>query len=73
MRIIFDQAADQAHGYGRLLTKLLRERLYDSACLFLSDRKTGKAGGYREPSAELSLQNFATSLLARAIATVRAR
>lgn len=60
--------ASYARRYEILLTKLLRERLYDSACFLLSDRASGPAGGYREPSAELNFQNFIDSLMARAIA-----
>jgi hypothetical protein len=63
------RAASYAKRYEILLTKLVRERLYDSACLLLSERKPGqKSGAYTEPSAELSFQNLAASLLAKAIA-----
>jgi hypothetical protein len=60
--------ASYAQRYEVLLTRLLRERLYDGACLLLSSRATGIRGRYREPSPELSFERFATSLLARAIA-----
>jgi len=53
------------------LTKLVRERLYDSACLLTSDRERGKTGEYAEPSPELCFKNFVESLLARAIAHVK--
>lgn len=56
--------ASYAGRYELLLLKLLRERLYDGACLLLSPRATESASGYREPNAELSFQNFVTSLLA---------
>jgi hypothetical protein len=52
--------------YEILLTKLVRERLYDAACLMLSNPQTGPEGIYQEPSPELSFQNFAASLLGRA-------
>ena len=52
--------------YEILLTKLVRERLYDAACFILSDSKSGPQGVYQEPSPELSFQNFVTSLLGRA-------
>jgi hypothetical protein len=48
--------------------RLIRERLYDGACLILSDSTTGLQGIYREPSIELCFNNFATALTARAIA-----
>lgn len=60
--------ASYAQRYDILLTKLLRERLYDGSCLLLSDRETGPRGGYREPNPELSFERFARSLLARVIA-----
>jgi hypothetical protein len=65
--------ASYARRYQLLLTKLVRERLYDSACLLLSDRTTGPKGGYREPDPELSFEIFAASLLARAIGLVSRR
>jgi len=61
--------ASYAKRYEILLTKLVRERLYDSACLLLSDSRKGAKGHYSEPSAELSFENFFSSLLARAIST----
>ena len=59
--------ASYAKRYEILLTKLVRERMYDAACFLLSNAKTGRKGAYREPSAELSFENFVSSLLARAI------
>jgi hypothetical protein len=63
----FNQAS-YARRYEILLTKLVRERLYDAACSLLSDARKGVDGAYREPSRELSFQNFFASLLAKAIA-----
>lgn len=60
--------ASYARRYELLLTKLVRERLYDAACLLLSPRNAKRAGTYSEPAAELSLQNVVTALLGRAIA-----
>jgi len=67
---VFDgfRGASYANRYEILLTKLLRERLYDGACLLLSTKKGGLRGQYREPSKELGFQNFASALLARAMA-----
>jgi hypothetical protein len=56
--------ASYAKRYEILLTKLVRERLYDSACFLLSDRKNGHKGRYKEPSAELNFEKFMASLLA---------
>jgi hypothetical protein len=65
------KGASYSKRYEILLTKLVRERLYDSACLLMSNRQTGMRGHYREPNAELSFQNFGTSLLARAMAVAK--
>lgn len=63
--------ASYAKRYEILLTRLVRERLYDSACFLLSDRETGPQGVSREPNSELSFRNFAESLIARALAHVK--
>jgi hypothetical protein len=60
--------ASYAKRYEILLTKIVRERLYDSACFLMSNRDTGPSGEYREPSPELNFGNFINSLMARAIA-----
>jgi hypothetical protein len=62
--------ASYAKRYEILLAKMVRERLYDAACLLVSS-KAKRSGDYREPSAELSFQNFASSLLAKVIADAR--
>ena len=60
--------ASYAKRYEILCERLVRERLYDGACLILSGRSQGIEGGYEEPSAELSFVNFASSLIGRAVA-----
>jgi hypothetical protein len=60
--------ASYAKRYEILLTKLVRERLYDSAALLLSNLASAKDGSYRQPSSELSFENLLTSLKARAMA-----
>ncbi|MGH9468080.1 MAG: PaeR7I family type II restriction endonuclease [Terriglobales bacterium] len=65
--------ASYARRYEILLTKLVRERLYDTACLLMSNASDGARGGYVEPAAELSFQNFVESLLARAIAAAKSK
>jgi hypothetical protein len=67
------QGASYAKRYEILLLKLLRERLYDGACLMLSARRQGARGGFSEPSAELTFQKFASSLMAHAIAYAKTR
>lgn len=65
--------ASYAKRYEILLTKLVRERLYDSACFLLSDSKKGLNGSYKEPAAELNFEKFMSSLLARAISVARTK
>jgi hypothetical protein len=60
-----------ADRYGLLCRRLVRERLYDSACLLLSSRTAGQLGDYREPDEELSFRRFATQLVAHVTAFVR--
>jgi hypothetical protein len=62
-----------AKRYEILLTKLVRERLYDAACFLLSNAPKGIQGAYREPAPELSFQNFIASLLAKAIAVSKSK
>ena len=50
--------ASYAKRYEILLTKLVRERLYDAACFLMSNAADGPQGLYREPAAELCFQNF---------------
>jgi hypothetical protein len=67
---VFDdfRGASYAKRYEILLTKLIRERLYDCAALILTDRLTGRDGTYTEPSPELGIENLLISLKARAVA-----
>ncbi len=66
------RGASYAKRYEILLTKMVRERLYEAASLILSPSDGGlRSGDFSEPSAELSFANFAESLLARAIAFSR--
>lgn len=65
--------ASYAKRYEILLTKLVRERLYDAACFLLSNSKEGPRGDYREPAPELSFEKFMASLLARGISFAKTR
>lgn len=67
------KSASYARRYEILLMKLVRERLYDSACFLRSDSQNGLEGKYGEPSVELNFENFLTSLLARAISVARTK
>ncbi len=62
------QGASYAKRYEILLTKLLRDRLYDGSCLLLSEAVAGRKGQFHCPSAELSFRAFATGLMAHASA-----
>lgn len=65
--------ASYAKRYEILLTKLVRERMYDAACLLMSNGADGLKGIYREPAAELNFQNFIASLMAKAIAVAKSK
>ena len=60
--------ASYAKRYEIFLMKLLRERLYDGACLLLTTRAGGSKGKFTSPTEELGFRNFAASLSAHAIA-----
>jgi hypothetical protein len=60
--------ASYAKRYEILLTKLIRERLYDGASLLLTTRQGGMKGEFASPSEELSFRTFAAGLSAHAIA-----
>ena len=62
------KSASYARRYEILLTKLVRERLYDATCFLMSNSNDGALGQYREPVPELSFANFFSSLMAKAIA-----
>ncbi len=51
----------------------MRERVYDAACLLLSEPVTGLQGVYREPNAEIGFRGFLASLTGRALARCRPR
>ena len=65
--------ASYARRYEILLTKLLRERLYDGACLLLSAHDQGLRGRYKTPSEELGFKAFAASLMGHAMAFAKTR
>lgn len=62
------RSASYAKRYEILLTKLVRERLYDATCFLMSNSTDGPKGHYKEPARELSFANFLTSLMAKAMA-----
>ena len=70
---VFDEFRDASYAkrYELLLTKMVRERLYDASCLLLASGEQEHYGEYREPSTELRFENFIASLLAKAISAHR--
>jgi hypothetical protein len=62
------KSASYARRYEILLTKLMRERLYDATCFLMSNSQKGALGYYTEPVPELGFSNFVSSLMAKAIA-----
>lgn len=67
---VFNEFRDASYAkrYEILLTKMVRERMYDAASLLLSPRGASRNGAFSEPCAELAFANFAGSLVAKAIA-----
>lgn len=60
--------ASYATRYSQLCLRLVRERLYDGACLLMSSERTGRRGEYSEPDAEVGFGNFCASLRAHLMA-----
>jgi hypothetical protein len=67
------KSASYAKRYEIFCERLVRERLYDAACLILSNKEAGLKGDYIEPSEELNFNAFATSLMSRAIAFTKSQ
>jgi len=61
---VFSEFIDASYSkrYQLLMTKLVRERLYDSTCFLLSSRETGLKGRYTHPDSNLLFMQFAASL-----------
>jgi hypothetical protein len=60
--------ASYSQRYAILLEKLLRDRVYDSACFLMSAAADGKIGRYEEPHPELTFAKFVTPLVAQVAA-----
>jgi hypothetical protein len=67
------RGASYAKRYEILLTKLIREQLYDGACLLLSDKEHGPQGAFREPAPELTFAQFLASLTGKVSGFMRMR
>jgi len=57
----FNKASYQRR-YELFCTRLVRERLYDAACLLVSPADSGTDGQYKEPLEELAFSTFVSSL-----------
>jgi hypothetical protein len=62
------KSASYAKRYELFCERLIRERLYDAACLIISSKEGGIKGKFSEPSEELSFSKFSSLLMSRAIA-----
>lgn len=62
------QELSYARRYELVCARMVRERLYDSACFFTSNSVNGMKGRFAQPNKELSIRNFAASLHSRAAA-----
>ncbi|MEX2132047.1 MAG: PaeR7I family type II restriction endonuclease [Pseudohongiellaceae bacterium] len=62
------QELSYAKRYEEVCLRLVRERMYDSACFFTSSAVGGAKGKFKQPNPELAIRNFAISLHARASA-----
>ena len=68
----FDNAS-YAQRYQVLLTKLVRERLYDSTCFLMSRKKSGPSGRHSFPNKNLSFVQFAASLSGKVTSHLHAK
>ena len=70
---VFPEFKDSSYAkrYEILLTKLVRERLYDAACFLMSNATEGPKGIYCEPAPELNFQGFIASLVGKTIALAK--
>jgi hypothetical protein len=65
------EGASYQQRYAILTEKLLRERLYDGACLLLADKERSEIGQFREPHAELTFEKFVAGCIARVVGHFR--
>ncbi len=68
----FEEFRDSSYArrYELFCERLVRERLYDRACLLLSEQESGLQGAYREPNQGFGFTAFATSLCAHTTAYI---
>ena len=62
------KAASYRDRYAILIEKLLRDRIYDSACFLPSNSASAVTGDYIEPHPELTFAKFVTPLVGQVAA-----
>lgn len=72
---VFPEFVDASYSerYQLLMTRLVRERLYDSACFLLSSPKAGVKGKCTFPDANLSFNQLAASLSGKVTSHLNAK
>ena len=72
---VFSEFVDASYSqrYQLLLTKLVRERLYDSTCFLLSSAEKGPAGRYTHPDGNLTFMRMAAALDGKITSHLNAR
>jgi hypothetical protein len=67
---VFEEFRNSSYAkrYELFCRRLILERHYDSAAFLLSESQAGLDGGYTEPAVDLTLQNFAQSLVGQVAA-----
>ena len=72
---VFPEFVDASYSqrYQVLLTKIVRERLYDATCFLLSSRETGPKGRHAYPDENLSFVQLAGSLDGRITSYLNAK
>ncbi|MBL1216687.1 MAG: restriction endonuclease [Planctomycetes bacterium] len=64
------KGASYKRRYELLIEKLLRDRLYDGACLIMSNSVDGAKGDYYEPQSEFTFAKFIAPLLAHVVSRI---
>jgi len=67
------QELSYAKRYEEVCLRLVRERMYDSACFFTSTATAGMRGMFTQPNPELAIRHFAVSLHARVAAFAKVK
>ena len=72
---VFPEFKDSSYAkrYELFCLRLVRERLYDGACLLVSERSKGRRGEFSEPSSELCFSRLAAGLMGHVSGYVKMR